>query len=138
MNRRTLFAACPLLGVAAFAALAQDAASYQEDLQFVQRLQARGDHVLAMEFLQRLAKDPSPALAKELPLEFAKTNLAAAAEEPDTAKRLHSYQQARAAFQDFLEKNPNHPRTAETNLDIAQVAIQEGRTQLSRALIQET
>ena len=44
----------------------------------------------------------------------------------------------RAEFQSFLDKNPGHPRSAEINLDIAQVAIQEGRTQLSRALIEET
>ncbi len=137
MNRRTLLVACIVFCAAVCPTFAQ-APAYQEDLQFVQRLRTRGDHVLALEFLERLAKNPSPELAKELPLEFAKTNLAAAAEEPETTKRMQIFQQARAAFQQFLDKNPGHPRTAETNLDIAQVSIQEGRTQLSRALMQES
>src|ERR1700689_3629005 len=103
MNRRTLLAACAVLCLAALQAMAQSP-SYQEDLQFVQRLRVRGDHVLALEFLQRLAKNPSPELAKELPLEFAKTNLAAAAEEQETTKKMAIYQQARTAFQQFLDK----------------------------------
>jgi hypothetical protein len=137
MTRPSLFAACTALCLASYPAVAQEV-SYQEDLQFVQRLRSRGEHALALEYLQRLAKNASPDLAKELPLEFAKTKLAAAAEEPESTKRMQAYQQARAAFQEFLDKNPGHPRTAETNLDMAQVAIQEGRTQLSRALMQET
>src|SRR5262249_38933672 len=98
---------------------------------------ARKDFDLAHDFLQKLSKNPSPELARELPLERALTELDLAEQEPDSMKRLGLYQRARADFDDFLAKNPDHPRLGETKLAVAQVAVLQGRTQLSRAFLQE-
>ena len=65
MKLRTLLAVAVLGCGTASQAFAQDA-SLIEDLQFAQQLRTRGDHVLAMEFLKRLNKNPSPELAKQL------------------------------------------------------------------------
>ncbi len=117
-------------------ATAQEA-PFQEDLRFVRELRARHYNDLALEFLQNLSKNAPPELARELPLEIAKTRLEGAADEPDTTKRLAIYAQAQAEFEKFLAENKNHPRSGEVTLDLAQVAVQRGRTQLCRAFLQE-
>src|SRR4051812_41876696 len=114
--------------------LAQDPSpDYRDDLRFVESLRARGDNDLALEFLQRLAKDPPKDLAKELPLEFAKTRLRVASEEPDMTKRLALYKQARDDFAKFISANPGHPRIPEASFDIARVLNMQGKTELNRA-----
>jgi hypothetical protein len=125
------------LVVASGGAFAQEA-PYQEDLRFVRELRARRYNDLALEYLQQLAKNAPPELARELPLEVAKTRLEAAADEPDSARRLSLFGQAQEAFEKFLKDNPSHPRRGEVTLDLAQVAVMRGRTQLSRALLQDT
>jgi tetratricopeptide (TPR) repeat protein len=135
MNRRLAFLAwAALLGSGG--APAQEA-PVQEDLRFVRELRARHYNDLALEFLLNLSKSAPPELVKELPLEIAKTRLEAAADEPDSGKRLATYAQAQAEFEKFLAENKNHPRSGEVTLDLAQVAVQRGRTQLSRAFLQE-
>src|SRR5262249_14620223 len=59
-------------------------------------------------------------------------------EEPDSGKRLALYGQAQAVFAEFLAKSPKDPRAGEVHYDLAQVAVQHGRTQLSRALLQDS
>lgn len=125
-----------LLVLAASTASALDL-DYRDDLRFVEALRARGDNDLALDFLQQLAKGAPAALQKELPLEFAKTRLRVAAEEPDTTKRLGLYKEARDDFTKFIKTNPGHPRIAEANLDIARVLNLQGKTELNRALIAE-
>jgi hypothetical protein len=117
------------------AAPAAEEASIQDDMRFVQELRNQGRSDLALEYLQRLAKNPSPELAKELPLELAKTRLEAASDEADSGKRLNLYNDAREELQKWLAANPTHPRNSEVKLDMAQVAVLQGRTQLSRALM---
>ncbi len=102
---------------------------------FVHELRKQGKSDLAAEYLQKLAAKPSPELAKELPLEMAMTRLEAANDEPDSGKRLNLYNLAREELQKWLTANPNHPRTSEVKLNMAQVAVLQGRTQLSRALM---
>ena len=112
-------------------------APYAEDMRFVRELRSRGYSDLAREYLQKLAQKAPPELKKELPLEIALTNLEAANEEPDSAKRLTLYAQARAECEKFLKDNPGHPRTAEARLEIARATTLQGKTQLSRALLDE-
>jgi hypothetical protein len=135
MNRHAFLAS--LIVLAGGWALAQEA-PYQEELQFVRELRARHYSDLALEYLQRLSKNAPPELARELPLEFAKTRLEAGADEPDTAKRLEQYALAQQELEKFLAQNKDHPRRAEATLDLAQVTVMRGRTQLSRALLQDT
>jgi hypothetical protein len=118
-------------------ASAQDV-TLQEDLRFAKALRERHSSDLALDFLKELRKNAPPALQKELDLEIAKTELEVTADEPDSGKRLAAYGRAQAAFEKFLAENKGHPRSGEVTLDLAQVAVQRGRTQLSRALLQET
>src|SRR6185437_1735942 len=110
-------------------------APFTEDLQFIRDLRGRGYSDLARQYLDKLAKTAPPALKKELELEIALTNMEAANDEPDSGKRLTLYAQARTAFQAFLKNNPGHPRAAEAQLDIAHATTLQGKTQLSRALM---
>jgi hypothetical protein len=110
---------------------------YAEDLQFVRELRSRGYNDLAREYLDKLAKNAPDALKKELPLEQALTEMEAASEEPDSNKRIALYAQARRQFQEFLRANPTHPRAAATKLDIARAITLQGKTQLSRALLED-
>ena len=112
-------------------------APYAEDMRFVRELRSRGYSDLAREYLQKLAQKAPPELKKELPLEIALTNLEAANDEPDSAKRLTLYAQARAECEKFLKDNPGHPRTPEARLEIARATTLQGKTQLSRALLEE-
>jgi hypothetical protein len=135
MFRATLFSLA-LLVLAAQAAPAQDI-DFREDLRLAEALRNRGDNDLALELLEKLAKNAPPELAKELPLEFAKTRLRFAADQPETAKRLQLYKEAQADFQKFIDANPGHPRLAEANLEVARVLNLLGKTQLSQALLNE-
>ncbi len=110
---------------------------FRDDLRFAEALRARGDSDLALELLRKLAPSAPPALARELPLEFAKTRLRVASDEPDTGKRLALYREARADFEQFIRNNPGHPRLAEANLDIARVLNLQGKTELSRIYLAE-
>lgn len=121
------------IACAPFAA-AQPEPPHVVELRFVNELRKRGDAALAMDYLQRLGKNPSPELAKELPFEIAKTRLAVGTEEPESGKRLALYQQARKDFEDFLAKNADSPRAAEARMEIAHVAVLQGKTQLAKAL----
>ncbi len=108
---------------------------FREDLRFVDALRKRKDNKLALEYLERIAKGAPPALAKELPLELAKTRLEAATEEAETTRRVALYKQAREELEKFIEKNPGHPRLADANLDVARVLNYQGKAELSRALL---
>jgi hypothetical protein len=135
MNRGfALLAGAALAAGAGFAAAQEPA--YREQMRFVSELRARRYNDLALEYLQMLSKSPSPELARELPLEMARTRLEGAADEPDSGKRLALYGQARAELAKFLAANPQGPRAAEAKLDVAHVMVLQGKTQLSRALLQ--
>jgi hypothetical protein len=110
----------------------------REEMRFVNELRARRYNDLALQYLERLAKTASPELARELPLEIAKTRLEIATEEPDSNKRLALYQQARTDFEKFIKASKDHPRVSEAKLDLANVAVLQGKTQLSKALLQDS
>ena len=133
--KKTFFAFFSALLVAS-SSFGQDA-PYAEDLQFVRELRSRGYNDLAREYLDKLAKNASAALKKELPLERALTEMEAANDEPDSNKRIALYAQASQQFQEFLRANPTHPRAAETKFDIARATTLQGKTQLSRALLED-
>src|SRR5256885_1727820 len=137
MRFRFVFLVGSVLLAAGGPAAAQET-DVQEEMRFVEALRRGGNKDLALEYLQRLARTGSPELKKELPLEIARTQLAMAADEPDSSKRLMLYDQVLADFRKFLAENPGHFRTAEVNAEIAQVTRLKGKTQLSRALIQDS
>ncbi len=133
--KRTVFVLSALLLLAS-PSFGQES-PHAEDLQFVRELRARGYNDLAREYLDKLAKNAPAELKKELPLERARTEMEAAGDEPDSNKRIALYGQAREQFQEFLRANPNHPRAAETRFDIARATTLQGKTQLSRALLED-
>jgi hypothetical protein len=138
MNRRVVLLAWAVLLVTGRPAPAREPDDLEE-LRFVRELRARHYHDLALAYLERLQRaKPSAELAAELPLETARTLLEGAEEEPDSGKRLALYGQAQAVFAEFLAKSPKDPRAGEVHYDLAQVAVQHGRTQLSRALLQDS
>jgi hypothetical protein len=111
--------------------------AYREDLRFVDALRKRKDNKLALEYLERIAKGAPPALARELPLELAKTRLEAAGEEPDSDSRLKLFKTAREELEKFIKDNPGHARLADANLDIARVLNFQGKAELSRAKLSD-
>lgn len=137
MNRRfAILSLCVVLG-SAWSVQAQ-VVSPQEELRFVNELRQQGSNDLALRYLERLSKNPPAELAAEMPLEMAKTRLAAAANEPDSTRRLAAYGQAQKEFTDFLRTHPNHPRSAEIKLELAHVSVQRGKAELSQALLQDS
>src|SRR5262249_36731668 len=113
-------------------------------LRFVQELRQRGDTDLALELLNRLEKNakdnPSSAYAqqisRELPFEKALIRKAEAINEPDSNQRLKLYAQAREELVKFGTANPNPPRIGEIKIDIADIRVLEGKTEMGRALAQ--
>jgi hypothetical protein len=133
MKKMLLVAFIPL--VVALSSYGQES-PYAEDLRFVRELRSHGYSDLAREYLNKLAPNAPPALKKELPLEKALTELEAANDEPDSAKRIALYAEAREQFKQFLQANPGHPRAAEAKLDIARATALQGKAQLNRARLE--
>jgi hypothetical protein len=129
------------LAVLAVAALLATAGPLPADevpyLEFVRELRARYPD-LALEYLNNLRQHNPPAdVAAVIPLELAKVRLDLATAEADTGRRLDLYHKARAEFQEFIDKNPNSPLVGDARLELARVTVLQGKTQLSRALLQE-
>ena len=136
MMRRPLLLTVTALLVLTGSSRAQEPA-YAEDLRFVQAPRQSGDTDLAKELLDRLKKTASPQLQRELPFEYALTFKAEALIETDSKKRLDLYAQARADLIKFRDSNPNHPRVGDVKIDIADIAVLEGRVEMSKAMAQE-
>src|SRR5207302_6095284 len=78
------------------------------------------------------------ALAGLLPLEIAKSRLALAVLEAHPGTKTALQEQARAELVAFVQKNPRHPLAADANLELARIAVLQGKAQLSRARRAET
>jgi outer membrane protein assembly factor BamD (BamD/ComL family) len=138
MNRFLTLLAAAVVSLTPGTRVSAQETSHAAELRFVRDLRARHYTDLALEYLERLRKkNPSPELLKELPLELAETRLDAAADEPDSGKRLAVFEQARGEIEAFLRDNPNHSRTGEAKLEIGRVVVLQGKTQLSRALARD-
>jgi hypothetical protein len=104
-------------------------------LEFARGLREKHYTDLALEYLEKLAKKPpSPEVECLLPLELAKTRLDLAKAESENSKRLALYHQARQELDAFLKNNPQHPRVAEAQLELVNVTVLQGKTQLTKAL----
>src|SRR5262245_54158489 len=104
-----------------------------EELKFVRQLRERGLPDLALEYLdKRLRNDPK--YAADIPLEIASTRLEMATAEPDPGKRVSLFAQTRKELETFLEKNAGHPKATDARFQIAQIAVLQGKAQLTRAL----
>jgi hypothetical protein len=124
------FLALSLTGIAG-AVRAQE--PIEAELEFVRKLRARGDIELAREYLERMQKRNDPKLAAVLPLEQART-LLAAAREKEPAQRLGMFAQARNFLDDYATKNAGKPEAAQGKLELARLSTYEGQALLTKAL----
>jgi hypothetical protein len=134
LNPTTLAATMTLLGVLAGAAMADE----PPHLDFVRGLRARGMPDLALEYLEKLKREPPENLAVWLPFEMAETRLDMARFESDGRQRVRLYTVARQEFDTFLRRNPAPLLTSEARLEIARIASLMGQAQLRRAWRQES
>lgn len=108
-------------------------------LSFVQKLRARGDADIALQYLTEiLSVNPPPELKPLLPLEIARTRLEMASLKADAGQRAAAYKAARDGFEEFIKANPEHPLVADARLELARILTLEGRAQLAEARRQET
>ncbi len=106
-------------------------------LEFLRELRGRYPE-LAEEYVNKLRQsNPPPEVAAILPLELAKILLDKASAEESGSTKLDLYNKARAGFEEFIAKNPNSPLIGDARLEVARVTVLQGKTQLSRALMQE-
>jgi hypothetical protein len=95
---------------------------------------------LALEYLQELSKKPN--LPKDLvafmPLEMAECRMELAQLETDPERRRRIYADAEKEFRDFLAGHANSPQAAGANLNLARIVSQQGTSQLSFALRQDS
>src|SRR5262249_51525731 len=90
-------------------------------MEFVRRLREKNYPDLALEYLEKLGKAPAAATLPALPLELARTRLERARGETDQAKLLAVYALARTELEEFLAKNPQHPRAVEAEQELARI-----------------
>jgi hypothetical protein len=130
----------PLAVLAALATLGLASPAPGEDvpyLEFARELRGRYPD-LALEYLNNLRQSNPPAdVAAVIPLELAKVRLDLATGEADGGRRLDLYTKARAEFQEFIDKNPNSPLVGDARVEVARVTALQGKTLLSRALMQD-
>jgi len=89
---------------------------------------------LAVEYLREIEnRTLSDDDRKAIPLERARCLLDAAEEEPDEGARTSMIGEAKEAFNDFLAKNPSHPRASEAALALARLTSMQAKAQLNRA-----
>jgi hypothetical protein len=106
-------------------------------LEFVRGLRAQRYPDLALEYLEKLSKDPAHAEDPLLLLEMAKTRLDLAAQETNTDRRLARYLEAGTDLETFLSKYPMHPLAADAQLEKAHISVLQGKTSLSKFLRQD-
>jgi len=106
-------------------------------LEFARGLRARGMADLALQYLQSKSQNPPAELKAILPLELAKTRLELAATKTEPSSRLAEQSQAKAEFELFIQNNPKHPLVAEARLEIARIAVLQGKAQFGKARRQE-
>ncbi|MFO0810647.1 MAG: hypothetical protein U0746_18625 [Gemmataceae bacterium] len=105
----------------------------ERHLDLVRALRANGMADLAVDYLERLGKNPPANLKAILPLELAKARLDLAVYEGNDRKRNKQFEAAKQAYDDFLQANPNHPLAAEARLDLARLTTLQGKQLLAQA-----
>jgi hypothetical protein len=105
----------------------------EAELDFVRKLRAKGYIDQARAYLEIMQKRNDPKLAGILPLEQARTILAAAREK-DAEQRFGLFNQARDFLKAYTEKNAGKPEAAQGTLELARLSSYEGQALLTKAL----
>src|SRR5438552_706700 len=116
---------------------AQQGANELDEMRFVDAMRKQGYPDLALQYLDDLKKKPgiSDDLKAELPVEIARTQLDMVGDEPDIGRKLALFADVRAELQKFLKDHPTNRRAAEIELDVAEIAVMQGRLTLSQAIM---
>jgi hypothetical protein len=108
-------------------------------LRLVYALRERGDHDLALEYLQRLQEREAPALPEEikavLPVEIAKSQVDAAGRSADPAAREAAIRQAVEDIQAFVkdQAQARHASLGDAHLTLARIFMEQGRAKAVEA-----
>ncbi len=121
-----------VIGVA-LATLAPPARADEPHLEFARALRVNGMADLAVDYLDRLSKNPPAKLRAVLPLELAKARLDLAILEGNDRKRNKQFEAARSAYSAFLAANADSPLASEARLDLARLTTLQGKQLLAQA-----
>jgi hypothetical protein len=105
----------------------------ESELEFVRQLRGKGYLDLAKAYLEKMQARKDPKLAGILPLEQART-LLAAAREKDAEQRFGIFGQAREFLKDYTQQNAGKPAAAQGTLELARLSTYEGQALLTKAL----
>lgn len=122
--------------VLAYVAGGIPAAVADENLdRYVDALRANGFADLAIDYLKLRLEDPKLSADDRASIEFeiASSLIAASESLEDLSKREQMLEDARGKFDEFAQKYPNHPRRAESLVQIATVDLQKGRLRIVQA-----
>jgi TolA-binding protein len=139
MSSRTWFWLAALVLLTSGPVLAQSApvsapTGVPSPLDLVRGIREHGMPDLALEYLREIENRPMPDDdRKAMLLERARCLLDAADDEPDEGTRTSMIGEAKEAFNEFLTKNPSHPRASEAALAVARLTSIEAKAQLNRA-----
>src|SRR5262249_39756921 len=101
--------------------------------QFIQGLRSRGYSRLALEYLEKLEKNPPAELAGVLPLEMARTQMSLAQESP-LEQRAALYALALERLTKFEKDNATRPEVVQAKMEIARIISLQGKVHLSKAV----
>lgn len=103
---------------------------------FLQGLRERGYYDVAVEYLDVMANSPLLTTTQKqmIPYEAARTNLEHARNDRDNVSREKLLDGAKAKFQEFIDKNPQHPQAAGAGTQMGVVLIERGRAKTEQGL----
>jgi len=103
---------------------------------FLQGLRERGYYDVAVDYLDVMATSPllTETQKQMIPYEAARTNLEHARSERDNVSREKLLDGAKAKFQEFIDKNPQHPQAAGAGTQMGVVLIERGRAKTEKGL----
>jgi hypothetical protein len=97
-------------------------------MELVRGLRANGLSDLALQYLDQLkASKPHPEVERVLPLEYARTWLDLAADEPEEAKRKDLIAKAEERLEAFINSSKGHPLLPQANVELARLISLKGK-----------
>jgi len=129
-----------LCGAAAFFAPAfaqiSSAGAAEEYEAFLQGLRDKQYYDTAVEYLEAMKNSPllNESQKQMIPYEAARTNLEAARSERDNVAREKLLDDAKAKFEEFVTKNPEHLQAAGAATQMGVVLIERGRAKVEQGL----
>lgn len=123
-----------IAGVWASSVSAQETIDTQ--FEFVRKLRAKGFASLAMEYLDEMAKNNNPDVAKRLPLERSRT-MVSLAREKEPSQRGAIIEAARTQLEDFIKTQQGKAEGSLARLELARVVLMQAQGELGKAYREE-